>query len=428
MSKRPYSIKEDNLGFSAGPYMILSMEINDRIGDILRPILKDFHPYIHVALLDTYNRVLTIPKFVDASDLPIANYDPIPTWEKVVRIGIEIIDRTYKGYEPVLANALYGAIDLIGKKQKVEYYAVQQIASVPTVGTRTEDMMRLMLGYYHDIYDGGHKVGLSFYHLACDILTSRHDGKKTFDDYLRDDVSFKFRKLKELSPNAKLQHSVDWLLLGLDNHIRNAVAHKNWEFVENKEIILNDRDGWSKKFNYLEIDDILKSLLIAYYGIQAGLLISFVKYQYDIERFIPKVKHDFESIHAMLYFCADDQKFVLDDITKLDEQTLHCTLIEKPLGVGPTDVIMQNGPIIMKATLPTPAPRSERALGFIKESLSILWGYSKVIIDLKNWKKENRGILEIDLTKWFVYTERADATKEEYDNAVKRINIQDDLR
>ncbi len=134
-----------------------------------------------------------------------------------------------------------------------------------------------LLNIYHNLFDGRYKISLScFYHLLHLI-----DGNfnKSFEKFLEDDVSYKINEIKKYSGSRLFIETTEWLLLGADSHVRNAIAHKKWKFIENV-VELNDRSGWQKKFSLIEIEDLIRSLKIVNRAMESAIIISIVKY-YD---------------------------------------------------------------------------------------------------------------------------------------------------
>ena len=251
MSNRPYFIKKD-LGDTSGLDMFLYQDMDKHIGDLLSGI--KINPYYNKILLQIFHEISTMPRFVDASKLPIANYDSVPAWEKIIRVCVEMIIRSYLvKMKKELFDALELTIYNIGTHQKTEYYSQEDLPKIITV-EKIEDLksgekvapadrLRKMLIHYHDLYDGTYKDCLSFYHFLCDLLEGKYSNKKPFDNYInKDDVSYKINKINEYSTSIKLQYNISWLLIGSDRHIRNAIAHKRWEFKQST-VILKDKDG-----------------------------------------------------------------------------------------------------------------------------------------------------------------------------------------
>ena len=356
--------------------------------------------------------------------LPISNYDPISTWDKILRIGIELVDRSFPGMEETVAKALFETMELMGHQQKVEYYSSKQLTK-PSEELRIEDQLRLMLVHYHDLYDGEYKVGLSFFHLVCDVLVGTFNPKKGFEEYLRDDVSHKTKRIKEMSGSLKTIHGLEWLVFGADIHIRNAVAHKNWRFTENT-VVLWDKDGWEQTFGILELDDILRSLTIAIIALEASLIIALTKHQRQIIPYVKGKEYDLESINTIMYHNAQDQGFVLDDVVISRKGFLKCELIDKPQPHGPSELIMRDGPVSVKTVIPPVAARSERALSFVYDSLSVLHGYNEVEVELMNYRKDQRGILRVNVMRWMEIGAKPKPLKSEYDREVTRTNVIDD--
>ena len=407
MGKRPYFIKED-IGDTFGLDMFLYQDMNKYIEDLLKNIYLD--SYNLKILLQIFHEISTMSRFGNAGNLPIANYDSIPTWEKILRISFEMIERTYLiEKKKELFETLELTIFTLGTPQKVEYYSHEDLPSIESIKNledlskkpkvAPEDRLRKMLIHYHDLYEGTYKVCLSLFHFLCDLLEGNYKPSKPFEEYLnRDDVSYKIDKISNYSASIKLQHNIDWLLIGADSHIRNAVAHKRWEFKKGK-VLLKDRNGWSKEFDYSEIKDLIRSLNIANKGMQSAIIIGFCKYMEEIAKSVPKREMDEESIYSIMYQLANTSHFLLDDLTIGKDMLIFCKLKEEVIPLNRV-IYSGNKTHSVKIDLPSIPNRSYRIKSFVAKSLPAIWNYKKIRIELFDFKDEAVGIMEIDIEKW----------------------------
>ena len=417
MKRRPYFINED-AGDTLGADLFLSQEMKKVIGDLLKPI-KQFHQYNYKLLLQIYHQVFSTPTYENAAELPIANYNPILTWQKIVRISFELIERCYlQNKKDDLLIALYKTMESLGPLQKVEFFSSKDLPQTfklenleqleKTERSSPADNLRKMLIHYHDLYDGTYKICLSLFHFLCDLIENKISNKKPYEKYIEDDVSYKIDKLEKYSASVHLQDNLSWLLIGADNHVRNAIAHKNWNFINNK-VSLFDKSGWKKDFEFIEIEDMIKNINIANKGMQAGLLIGFSMYQKEMLKLVPRKIHDEETIHSTFYFFANKQSFLLDDFY-ISGNDIYCELKEKT-----------------KYKLPDIGKRTERIMGLIFEACQFIWNYKKIIFQVFSWEGKNVGNLEVDLEKFAnLYFSERKVEKSEFESCILNNNIIED--
>lgn len=434
MKKRPYFIQDD-YGDNFAPNMLLYQDMLKHIGDLIQNVkLNSYHLQL---LIQDYHEMLTMPRFGNISDLPIANRNPISTWQIIARIGIEIIERNYlMGRKQELFEALELTMHKIGNLQKVEYFSQKDVPEIEVVKNledldkppkvNPEDRLRKMLLYYHDLYEGSYKIGLSLFHFLCDLMEGKYKSSKPFETYLeKEDVSHKIIQLTKYSSEIKLQKNIQWLLIGADSHVRNAIAHKRWEFKEGK-VILRDRDGWEKELNYFEIEDMIRSLKIALKGMQTAMTISFCKYMDEISQPVQKRILDEESIQGIMYLFANENHFVLDDLEIKKDLSINCRLKEQ--------IIPQNREMFagfktgaVKIDLPPIPDRTYRVKSFVASSLPAIWNYKKISLDVYNFEKKNVGRMEINLEEWSkMYQSKKVYAQNEYDTYVTMNTIIED--
>lgn len=433
MKNRPYFIKKDS-DDTFGLDMFLLQDINKYIGDILKDI--KLNSYYLKILLQIFHEISTMSRWVDASNLPIANYDAIPAWEKIIRLGIELTERFYlRGNKEILFAALEGSISNIGKHQKSEYYSHEAIQEIETIANLDDfdkepkvapaDRLRKLLIYYHDLYDGSYKVSLSFFHFICDAIEGNVNNK-IFDKYLDDDVSYKIKKLSDYSSKIKLQHNISWILMGSDSHIRNAIAHKRWEFIKGR-VLLKDRDGWNKEFGFIEIDDLIRSLKIANLGMQTVILLEYSKHSKEISKTLPIKKLDEDSIHSIMYKIAEDCLFTLDELRFDNDNVLHSKLKERPLPFN-RQIFMGNKKSSFKIDLPPIPKRSDRIKSFISQSLPAVWNYKKIIVEASSLSNESLGMMEVNLAEWSkLFLSDSNFSKSDYENFVIKNTIVEEV-
>jgi hypothetical protein len=247
MTKLPYFITEHDFQDKTLQYRQLMLEIYDVIGDLIYSLKDQFGHYRYVLLFENFEKVKSTPRIDNAQNLPIANYEPMNTWDKILRACYEAIERAILKESKLksISNAYRITFDKLQENQKVEYLFNTRI--IANEGVKTEANLLNRLQLYHDIYEGEYKALISFYHLILDILENNFTSASLIENYFTCYPSKNLCEIKELSKQIKLQNSIDWILIGANNNIRNAIAHKNWKFLNNEVTLWNMRGNSKKK-------------------------------------------------------------------------------------------------------------------------------------------------------------------------------------
>ncbi|MBL7128734.1 MAG: hypothetical protein ISS16_07090 [Ignavibacteria bacterium] len=293
------------------------VEIYEIIEDLIFPIKDLFGHYRYLLLFDNFEKLKNTLKIPDAKNLPISNYDPIDTWEKITRLTYEAIERVFLREKELelLTLAYKKSFNELHKHQKVQFLAQKLSPSEKIVNE--ESYLLKQLQNYHDVYEGEYKALISFYNITFDILEG--ENLQPLEYYYSSYPSTVIKNVEKLSKKVKLVHNADWILIGADNNIRNAVAHKNWKFFNGKVELFNlnpktKEITWNKTFIKIELEDKMKSLRLAVLGMQVGFLLGFVKYETKIQKIQPRFKNDLESLSIIMYGTAIQFEFIMDGI------------------------------------------------------------------------------------------------------------------
>jgi hypothetical protein len=158
------------------------------------------------------------------------------------------------------------AFDKLHEGQNDLFNVNEQLAAVE--GRDVEVIFKALLDKYHSLYEGNVRYTLAPVTYALDIITGHKDsGAKSPEEYASDDVSYKLQKI-ENAKKLQLQNPLDPLLIGIEPHLRNAISHRTFEYLDSGRMRFVDR-AWSKQMvedefskAVLEIDTNLQGQLV----------------------------------------------------------------------------------------------------------------------------------------------------------------------
>lgn len=407
----------DKLGF----LMLLSTGLNEIIRDILQPILKKFSDNLYEYLLNIYRQIDTLGKYENAVDLPITNYDPVKTWERILRLSLEIIERASLKDPRKISEAISVAADKVFPHNKIEAITQTIIKQLDDNKITAQDL-KLYLNQYNEIYDGKYRILLSLIHFCLDIYNNK--GNYDFDRYCKNDVSYMMKEIKEQEYSKIYSDTVDWIFLGIEPHIRNAVAHQKI-ILRRSKVILSDKDGWEKEFDYFVLYDYLNNIKIVSLALEASLIISMVRNKDEIAKFFVDKTYEEDEIHSVLIMNAGNYKFSLTMFNIIND-TIIIELKSLFVSDYPSEIMGNFGGVKFHTKLPPDPPILERVKGLVFKTLPIIWNYQNLIAKVLNDEDKVEAEMVINLQRWYeLYTKNEnDIKKDEFEKAIKYIDLE----
>lgn len=400
--------------------MLIATELNQLIPNILRNLNREFSTNAYSNLLSIYYRISTMPRYKNVQHLKISNYDPKKTWKTILELCIDIMDRAFLKNPKETMDGLIYTLDRI-----VNFHEIELISEAKIEKNKKIDMdyMKTIIEHYHEIYEGRYKFLLAFFVYTVDIYLS--SAKKELNKYFEDDVSYLLKKVKKYIYKKIYIDTIDWLSIGADENIRNAIAHKSIIYRE-MFAIFSDKKGWREQLNFIEFEDILRNLKIVCNAMEAGLIITQAKHKTHIPPSDFKKDFDEHDIKNGIIFNIKNYKFELLEYQSYGK-LLKLKIKDGPRTHGSSQIMGQMGRVNFSANLPPEPPRRERILAIIINSMAFIWKYENVKIDVINFLDEPKGTLEIDLKKWsdLYFSDEKNYKKEDFDNCVTEINFKE---
>lgn len=162
-------------------------------------------------------------------------------WQEVVEAVFELLALVVPLGKADELYELYVAImEPLAEAQQELYNWDAQIKGLADADE--EVLYNAYMGKYSALYEGLVKVAVSLAVYCIDIISAHKDiGKKDPEGYVHDDLSYKRSKILEAA-KLGLRTDLAVLLTGVEPHIRNAIAHKRFEYGEGGRVTFRDID------------------------------------------------------------------------------------------------------------------------------------------------------------------------------------------
>jgi hypothetical protein len=402
LANKPFFVEGDDHFSGFGVKFFTMQDLNKTLPDIMLKMSTIFQANNHYyeMLCFVFSGINGMPLCENVGSLPISNYHPKKTYALIVKLCLEIIERAVLKNKELAATSILKTMDLINPYLKTTYFDEKDINDNSNKKNISKTLMDLLVTY-HNLYDGRYKVSLSCFHYLIDVIYGLDN--RNFDKYLEDDVSFKIKQIEKTDIKRVFIDTPEWLLIGVDEHIRNAVAHKRWNFIESY-VELSDRSGWEKKFGFFQIEDLYRSLKIANRAMESALIISVVQHLDIFKKYFKRKELDRETLHIMLYNLAKKYRFVLEKFSISNNSQINCELKSEPQTIGPEEVIIGGKYGSFKYKMPEMKEPIERAKSLINELMNMITNYDVIELSLYNFCKVYLGKLQFNLKDYFSNT------------------------
>jgi len=403
-----------NLNSISGQRFFTQQDLLELLSDTLDPIQNNLIKCDHYfdLLCMVFWDINSMPVFKDVGNLPIVNHNPKKTYKRIVNLCLNIIDRAFLKDKEKTAIALIEAIELINPHVKVSFHDEENFLKHDKDKKIFNKLNQYLLAY-HNLYDGRYKISLSYFHYINDVIYEMD--RKSFNNYTFDDVSYKIKQIKISNSTRLFIEDIEWLNIGADEHVRNAIAHKRWKFID-CYVELNDRGGWSKKLTFIEIEDLYRSLKISSRAMESAIIIGLIKYYEQFLDYIPYEKKDKETVEGIIGNYSLKSEFALDSFT-IRNEFIFVKLKSDVQSIGPRGMIVgYNKGQSKKFELPPMAEPEKRALILLNNILPAIWGHEFIEIQIIKFNREYVGKLKFDIKKF--YSNENDKSKEYFLNCI----------
>ena len=248
----PYYLDKNKPNQPDFPYQLFIDDIRETIGHIIDK---------NIGLLPSQH-LRNIAAYYHIADSAIYNYQKgIINWKRTIEIYFELIKIVAGLGEFEKMIEIYSSSILhINEGQQALFHIEDQLKA-----TKEKDWQvrfNCLLEKYHTIYEGNIRYSLILAVYCLDKIADHNDGKtKSIEKYFNDDVSYHIKKISQCK-NFTFVGNLDYLVMEVEAHIRNAISHKQIEYGDEHNVILSDRE-WKAEFKLGEFERIIETINIS---------------------------------------------------------------------------------------------------------------------------------------------------------------------
>jgi len=262
-----------------GLIQLLLPDIQELIGHLLKKPLSDIPKASLASIVNGYyfsqSQILSIEP---------SREEPIKgdiVWGKIIEVIFELgnlveslrsINDLYILYECIMGGVFESQQDL--------HYSKKQIEALEDNDLDTEVIFKEYIDKYKTLYEGLDKKTISFPIYCLDVVSENEDAESKDElSYIRDDLSYKNGNISDAS-GLGLQNDIEELATGVDEHIRNSIAHNRYEYSDGGRVNFKDRNFsgeviFEKTFSLSTFKLFTKELEVNFWA-QATALLLFI--------------------------------------------------------------------------------------------------------------------------------------------------------
>ena len=286
-------------------------------------------------------------------------------WQEVVEAVFELLalvvplgkaDNLYELFEAIM--------EPLAEAQQELYNWDAQIGSLADADE--EVLYNAYMGKYTALYEGLVKATVSLPVYCIDVISEHKDlGKKGPEGYVHDDLSYKRSKVLEAAALG-LRTDLAVLLTGVEPHVRNAIAHKRFEYAEDGRVTFRDTDRktgavvFEKTYPLGSFKLLVKSLEVNFVAQGAALILFPFEYADRITLRTgapPKPK----ALKTTIYHECQEMKLEPTEI-ELKDGHLTCRLYRDSSLDYPSTMVANVNGVRMREEIP-PLPLRDQLLG-----------------------------------------------------------------
>jgi len=248
---KPYYSKINGNYHSASPGMFLFLpdlqrELNSLVKKDIAELKEPFFQQIATSYQYAHNSFYS---------------DGLKIWRNVIKVYYELVELCVQFGRHQEMYELYGIMNLfLSEGQQELFYCNEQIESANK--ENIEILLKVHCDKYHTIYESLFRYSITLASYCLDIISENNDVLKEYEELCKDDVSYKIKKIKNCK-SYTFNNDLLFLSKGVRPIIRNSIAHKTFEYLENNSIkFINRKEVLELKL--FEIKTISEELYINY--------------------------------------------------------------------------------------------------------------------------------------------------------------------
>ena len=232
-------------GMPDGLALLLYPDAVERLSSTIARPLSDLPPTQQKSLLSGLQFAMGNVVLRGPSDAKTGDH----VWKEVIETYFELLKLVVPlGHADALYELYLEIMEPLAEAQQELYNWERQIESLAEADVEVQYNAHMQ--EYMALYEGLVKATMAFPVYCLDLIAGGdYDGKRLGKDlgkkdhsaYVHDDLSYKRSKVEE-AESLGLRSDLSALLVGVEPHIRNAIAHKRFEYTESGGVTFRDID------------------------------------------------------------------------------------------------------------------------------------------------------------------------------------------
>lgn len=345
-------------GMPDGLSLLLYPDAFKRLDGLLTKPLSDMQEAPLKSLLSGLHFVMSTPVRTGPQGVVMGDVDwtaIIQTYVELLRIVVPLghADALYALYLEIMEPLAEAQQDLFNRDQQLKALASEE----------EEVRFAATMEVYLALYEGLVKVTTAFPVFCLDLIAGpsyptkplgRDAGKKSHADYVRDDLSYKRTKILAAA-GLGLTGDPSVLLTGVEPHLRNAIAHKRFEYAEDGRVTFRDVDRsgtvvFERTMRLGAFEWITKTLRVNFLG--QGAALSLFPFEFGASVNVrPEMPTKPKAVKGLVYSVCQEVKLEPTDI-RLEGDELVCTLFRSSALDNPSSVFANLGGVRMGQDFP----------------------------------------------------------------------------
>jgi len=334
-------------------------------------------------------------------------------WRNVIKSYYELVNLNLQLNKQQEMFELYGYTStyLVEGNQEL-YYCEEQLNN--NKSKDSEILLKLHIDKYHTLYESCLRYSITLGIWCLDNISGHKDMNADYEKLLKDDVSYKIDKIEKCN-SYQFRNSLAYLKEGVEPLIRNSVAHKTFEYLENNKIKFIDRNA-HKEYSLFEIRSVIDIIHINY----LAQLTAITLFAFDNISKIDFKKIKRYSSDKQLRIIIDQEFRRLSFIPRSIEfmnNSIICD-VEAPIGYdSPTEYYSNIGNKKFNATFP-PLEIKNTILNIIYYMANLKTNYDYCKVTVYEYTSDTvLGFIEVKLGEWTKLYD-SEPSKEELDKHI----------
>lgn len=319
-------------------------------------------------------------------------------WVRIVEIYFELIklcvalnkyNEMFNIYICIMSKIFEGQQDLYNCQEQVDAVKNKDV----------EIYFKALVDKYFSLYEHNIRYTLSLAIYCLDLISNHKDAsKKNAENYCDNDLSYKLEKI-ETCLKLKFRNDLNNLKLGIEHHIRNAIAHKKYEYGEIKNMIFYDRGGWKAEYKIEVFKELIEKIQLNFHAQGTALQLFMYEYEDLIDKSTIKPYQNVKQLKTFIVREINDSYFIPKDI-RFEGKSIICD-VEKKAGFDyPSSTMGNINGMRFYSERKDPLKADLQALRVIHGIALLETDFEVCRINIVDYLQKPQGSVEVNLKKW----------------------------